>query len=114
MTAVAGERDSLPSGSSAHPTVDSVLFTWLVSSASPAKVLMLAAPIVAAAIWALLSPPVVLSREMTWDLLFNLAGAWHLCRKAETLVLHRLDGQPCLVIWPDAIFLEQIAVGQAA
>src|SRR6185437_2837070 len=62
---------------SAHPTVDSVLFTWLVSSASPAKVLLLAAPIVAAAMWALLSPPVVLSREMTWDLLFNLAGAWH-------------------------------------
>lgn len=27
--------------------------------------------------YALLSAPVVLSREMTWDLLFNLAGAWH-------------------------------------
>jgi hypothetical protein len=31
-----------------------------------------------AAIWVLLSPPVILSSEMTWDLLFNLAGAWHL------------------------------------
>jgi hypothetical protein len=77
MTVVAGKRDSLPLGSLAHPTVDSFLFTWLVSAASPAKVLVLAAPIVAAAMWALLSPPVVLSQEMTWDLLFNLAGAWH-------------------------------------
>ncbi len=33
---------------------------------------------VLAATWALLSPPVILSSEMTWDLLFNLAGAWHL------------------------------------
>jgi hypothetical protein len=32
----------------------------------------------AAAAWALLSPDLLLSREMTWDLLFNLAGAWHL------------------------------------
>lgn len=78
MTAVADRRDSLPLGSLAPPTIDSVLSTWLVSSASPAKVFMLAAPIVAVAVWALLSPPVVLSREMTWDLLFNLAGAWHL------------------------------------
>jgi hypothetical protein len=31
-----------------------------------------------AATWALLSPRIVLSRDMTWDLLFNLAGAWHL------------------------------------
>lgn len=34
-------------------------------------------PMIAAA-WALLSPGHVLSREMTWDLLFNLAGAWHI------------------------------------
>ena len=31
-----------------------------------------------AAVWLLLAPGVVLSREMTWDLLFALAGAWHL------------------------------------
>lgn len=30
------------------------------------------------ATWAILSPPAILSGEMTWDLLFNLAGAWHL------------------------------------
>jgi hypothetical protein len=78
MTAVAGKRDSLPLGPSAGPTIDSFLSTWLVLAASPAKVVALAALPVAAAIWALLSAPVVLSQEMTWDLLFNLAGAWHL------------------------------------
>lgn len=34
-------------------------------------------PLVAAA-WLLLSPGRIFSREMTWDLLFNLAGAWEL------------------------------------
>lgn len=43
----------------------------------PAVVLAAGLPVLAA-IWALLSPPVVLSSEMTWDLLFNLSGAWHL------------------------------------
>ena len=31
-----------------------------------------------AAAWALLSPARLLSREMSWDFLFNLSGAWHL------------------------------------
>jgi hypothetical protein len=78
MTAVAGKHDSLPLGPSAYPTIDGLLSRWLVFAASPAKVLVLAALPVAAAIWALLSSPVVLSQDMTWDLLFNLAGAWHL------------------------------------
>ena len=78
MTAVAGERDSLPLCLAANPTIDGFLSTWLLFAASPAKVLMLAALPVMAAIWALLSPPAVLSEEMTWDFLFNLAGAWHL------------------------------------
>ena len=34
-------------------------------------------PLLAAA-WLLLSPGRIFSREMTWDLLFNLAGAWQL------------------------------------
>lgn len=38
----------------------------------------LAGMTVFAACWMMFSPPVVLSTEMTWDLLFNLAGAWHL------------------------------------
>jgi hypothetical protein len=46
--------------------------------ASPAALLLLAAVPVLTGIWALLSPDHVLSQEMTWDLLFNLAGAWHL------------------------------------
>jgi hypothetical protein len=41
-----------------------------------ALLLWCSVPLVIAA-WALLSRPVVLSREMTWDLLFNMAGAWH-------------------------------------
>lgn len=32
---------------------------------------------VLAATWAVLSPPVMLSKAMTQDLLFNLSGAWH-------------------------------------
>jgi hypothetical protein len=34
-------------------------------------------PVMAAA-WAVLSPALMVSSEMTWDLMFNLAGAWHL------------------------------------
>jgi hypothetical protein len=76
MTAVAGKRDPLPLAPSASPALDGLLSAWLMHDASPAKVLVLAALPVATAIWALLSPPFVLSQEMTWDLLFNLAGAW--------------------------------------
>src|SRR5215475_15428949 len=32
---------------------------------------------VAIAIWMLLSPGRIVSREMTWDMLFDIAGAWH-------------------------------------
>ncbi len=45
---------------------------------SPWKLVLLAMVPTALAAWALLSPDRLLSREMTWDLLFNLAGAWHL------------------------------------
>jgi hypothetical protein len=43
----------------------------------PILVLAAGLPVMAAA-WAVLSPAHIISREMTWDLLFNLAGAWHL------------------------------------
>lgn len=46
--------------------------------AALAPVAALAGMVVLAACWAVFSPPVVLSTEMTWDLLFNLSGAWHL------------------------------------
>jgi hypothetical protein len=42
------------------------------------RLVLLAAVPTAIAAWALLAPDYLLSREMTWDLLFNLAGAWHL------------------------------------
>jgi hypothetical protein len=45
---------------------------------SPVLLLLLAGLPVLAAAWAVLSPPVMLSKAMTQDLLFNLSGAWHL------------------------------------
>lgn len=40
--------------------------------------LAVVAPILLVAVWLLLAPPTVFSREMSWDLLFNLDGAWNL------------------------------------
>jgi hypothetical protein len=45
---------------------------------SLAALVLLAGLPVLAAMWALLSPNLVLSREMTWDFLYNLSGAWQL------------------------------------
>ncbi len=45
---------------------------------SPATLALLAGVPVLVALWALLSPRLVLSREMTWDFLYSLSGAWHL------------------------------------
>jgi hypothetical protein len=45
---------------------------------SAATLALLAGVPVLVALWALLSPGLVLSHEMTWDLLYNLSGAWHL------------------------------------
>jgi hypothetical protein len=50
----------------------------LVGEASLAALVVLAGLALLAAAWALLSPAHVFSRSMTWDLLFNLAGAWQL------------------------------------
>jgi hypothetical protein len=44
---------------------------------SPALLLVLAGLPVIVAAWALASPAVLFSKEMTQDLLFNLGGAWH-------------------------------------
>ena len=43
-----------------------------------ARLVVLAAAPVLLGVWALLSPGVVLSYQMTWDFLYNLSGAWHL------------------------------------
>lgn len=39
---------------------------------------LITAPLVLGALWLLLAPQRLLSQEMTWDLLFNLAGAWRI------------------------------------
>ncbi len=44
----------------------------------PLPLLALSAVLIIPAIWAVLSSPVIYSREMTWDLMFNLDGAWRL------------------------------------
>ena len=49
----------------------------LLRDANPAALIALAGIVVLAAAWAVFSPPIVFSREMTWDLLFNLSGGWH-------------------------------------
>src|SRR5260370_35942567 len=46
--------------------------------AALATVALLAGVPVVVALWALLSPALVLSREMNWDFVYNLSGAWHL------------------------------------
>jgi hypothetical protein len=62
-------RDRRPAGALA----------WAFERNAPLGLLLLAAGLpVAAAVWAVLSPAYLLSAEMTWDLMFNLAGAWHL------------------------------------
>jgi hypothetical protein len=43
-----------------------------------AHLVLLAGVPVLAGVWALLSPNLVVSHQMTWDFLYNLAGAWHL------------------------------------
>jgi hypothetical protein len=50
-----------------------------LNTSLPIFVALAALPVLAAAAL-VLSTDVLLSREMTWDLLFNLAGAWHLLK----------------------------------
>lgn len=68
-------RSQFPASIAPHSTA-------VVAGARPrvrigALILLAGLPLLAAA-WALLASGHVLSREMTWDFLFNLAGAWHL------------------------------------
>lgn len=50
----------------------------LFDDASALRLILIAGPLILASAWMLASPGRVVSREMTWDLLFNLNGAWHL------------------------------------
>jgi hypothetical protein len=45
---------------------------------SPMYLVLLSVLPVGLAMWAMLSPEVVLSNDMTWDFVYNLSGAWHL------------------------------------
>jgi hypothetical protein len=49
-----------------------------MADADLASLLLLASVPLLAGVGALIAPGRILSREMTWDFLFNLAGAWHL------------------------------------
>ena len=55
-----------------------LLAAFVRQAPSPVLLLLVLSglPVLAAA-WAVLSPPVMLSKAMTQDLLFNLSGAWH-------------------------------------
>ena len=58
-------------------SAENLVAALLLRDSSLPVQLALAGSLVLAAAWAVFSPPVVFSSEMTWDLLFNLAGAWH-------------------------------------
>jgi hypothetical protein len=57
---------------------DSAAATSNVVRTSPVHLVLLAILPVGLAMWAMLSPDVVLSNDMTWDFVYNLSGAWHL------------------------------------
>jgi hypothetical protein len=54
------------------------LLEFLRRRARLTLLIMIAAPVPLLAAWLLASPAEIFSREMSWDLLFNLEGAWHL------------------------------------
>ncbi len=69
---------SKPETTSLQTPADEVAAGLLTADTPLAKLSIAAALPVIVAAWALLSPARLLSREMSWDLLFNLSGAWHL------------------------------------
>src|ERR1700731_783194 len=58
--------------------VDALLRRMFLTPGGPLQVLVLSVALTVPALWAVLSVPVIYSREMTWDLMFNLDGAWRL------------------------------------
>jgi hypothetical protein len=56
--------------------------TWwrsmLVDDAPPVPLAIVSAAVFVVSAWMLASPGLIVSRHMTWDMLFNLAGAWQL------------------------------------
>jgi hypothetical protein len=78
MALSAGSDDAPSRAGGVWPPGTGILATSAVAEATLAGLVAVAAIPVVVASWALLSPAAVLSQEMTWDLLFNLAGAWQL------------------------------------
>jgi len=58
--------------------IDALMRGMFLTPGGPLPLLVLSAVLIIPAIWAVLSSPVIYSREMTWDLMFNLDGAWRL------------------------------------
>src|SRR3979490_2786084 len=58
--------------------VDALLRVMVLPPGRPLQLAVLSLALTLPAIWAVLSVPVVYSREMTWDLMFNLDGAWRI------------------------------------
>ncbi len=63
---------------------------------------LVAGLVLAAGAWVLASPPCMLSRLMTWDLLFNLEGAWRL-RSGQVAHVDFHDPLGILAFWPTVL-----------
>jgi hypothetical protein len=59
-------------------SVDALLRLMFLAPGRLLPLVVLSVALTVPAIWAVLSVPVVYSREMTWDLMFNLDGAWRI------------------------------------
>ena len=65
------------------------------------------------AIWAMLSPKVVVSNDMTWDFVYNLAGAWHLWN-GQTAHIDFRDPLGSLSFVPTTLGFELVGPAPAA
>jgi hypothetical protein len=70
--------DAALTGSAAHSRHDAILRQLLIDAPTIRALLLATLPAAAIAASLLIAPMQVYSREMTWDLLFNLDGAWRI------------------------------------
>lgn len=85
----------------------------LLRDAHPVALIALGGAVVLAAAWAVFSPPIVFSREMTWDLLFNLSGGWHVrAGHVPNVDFHEPVGP--LNFWLTALGFELVGTGPRA
>ena len=69
---------TLSQGGRARDSIDALLRMMFLVPGRSLPLLALSVALTIPALWAVLSVPVVYSREMTWDLMFNLDGAWRI------------------------------------